>query len=68
MDKARKVLESKYSKVPGYDIEAELGIIEATWRSQDEWNALAKAQGPFAIFHGLNLKRFFIGCYPKVSP
>jgi len=65
-DKARKVLQDKYGQVEGYDIQHELDIINAVIEQQLEWERHAKAQGPFAIFQGLNGKRFLIGCYPKV--
>lgn len=34
---------------------------------QQEWDAAAHAEGKFAMLKGLNLKRFAIGAWPKVS-
>lgn len=61
------MLEFKYGKVPGYDIERELGIIAASIESQKLWAEASRAEGYFAIFKGLGLKRFLIGSWPKVS-
>jgi hypothetical protein len=66
VDKARKVLESKYKNVKGYNIDGELAIIAATIEQQRAMAAAGKAEGPFAIFKGLNGKRFLIGSWPKV--
>ena len=65
-EQARKVLVQKYQNVPGYDIDHELSIIEATIERQRAWSLEAKAHGPLAIFKGLNGKRFLIGSWPKV--
>jgi len=65
LDQARKVLAMKNGKVPGYDVDAEVGIMVATIERQREWDAEAAAEGPFAMLQGLNLKRFFIGAWPK---
>jgi len=66
MDKARKILSSNFKDVPGYDCEPELGVVVATIEMQQEWDRQAKSEGPFAIFQGLNLKRFLIGSWPKL--
>ena len=66
MDKARNVLVFKYKDVPEYDIDRELAIIAATIEKQRQWDREAKAEGAFAIFKGLNGKRFLIGSWPKV--
>lgn len=68
MDRARKILDSNYKGVPGYDSDRELGIIAATIERQRENDQAARAEGPLAIFKGLNGKRFLIGSFPKVSP
>jgi len=65
-DQARKVLDFKFKGVPGYDVDRELGIIAATIEKQRQWDREAKAEGPFAMFKGLNGKRFLIGSWPKV--
>lgn len=67
MDKARKILANKSKTIPGYDVETELGIIEATVERQRVYSIEQKLNGRFAMFKGLNGKRFFIGCWPKVS-
>ena len=66
LDQARKVMNWKFKHVQGYDIERELGIIAATIEKQRVWERQANAGGPFAIFKGLNLKRFLIASWPKV--
>ncbi|OCF31052.1 hypothetical protein I317_06846 [Kwoniella heveanensis CBS 569] len=66
LDKARSTLEKKFAHIPGYDINRELGIIEATIEQQREWDRETKAHGPLAILKGLNGKRFLIGSWPKV--
>ncbi|WWC71187.1 uncharacterized protein I206_105140 [Kwoniella pini CBS 10737] len=65
-DKARVVLEKKFSGIPNYDIDSELAIIAATIEKQREWDREAAAEGTWAIFKGLNGKRFLIGSWPKV--
>ncbi|WWC60692.1 uncharacterized protein I303_103268 [Kwoniella dejecticola CBS 10117] len=65
-DKARAVLEKKFSGIPDYDIDGELAIIAATIEKQREWDREAAAEGTLAIFKGLNGKRFLIGSWPKV--
>lgn len=67
IEDARKVLQRKNSSVPGYDLDAELGIIVHTIEIQRQEAKIAKLEGPFAMLQGLNLKRFLIGSYPKVS-
>lgn len=66
MDKCRKVLEWKLKDVPGANIDQEVEIIEQTLAEQRRSDELYKSQGVFAIFKGLNLKRFLIGSWPKV--
>lgn len=66
IEKAKKVLTWNYKGVPGFDADHEISIIAATIEQQKRWELESKAQGPFAILTGLNLKRFLIGCYPKV--
>ena len=66
MDKARRVLERNFKDVEGYAVERELGIIAATIEMQQEFDRQAKSEGPFAMFKGLNGKRFLIGSWPKV--
>jgi SP family general alpha glucoside:H+ symporter-like MFS transporter len=53
--------------VEDYDIQHEMAIINSVIEQQLEWELYARAQGPFAVFQGLNGKRFLIGCYPKVG-
>lgn len=67
IDQARKILLFKNHSVPDYDIESELNVIILTIEQQRQWDHAARAEGPFAILKGLNLKRFLIGCWPKVS-
>ncbi|WOO84104.1 High-affinity glucose transporter HXT2 [Vanrija pseudolonga] len=66
LERAKKVLQWNYKGVPGFDADHEISIIAATIEQQKRWELEAKSQGPFAILTGLNLKRFLIGCYPKV--
>lgn len=66
MDLARKILASSYKGVEGYEIERELNILAYTVEVQRQHDAEAKLLGPFAIFKGLNGKRFLIGAWPKV--
>lgn len=65
-DRCRKILTWKFKGVPGADVDKELSIIEETLAEQRRWDEIYKAQGIFAIFKGLNLKRFLIGSWPKV--
>jgi len=65
IDQARRVLAKKNGKVPGYDVDAEVGIVVATLERQREWDREAAAEGPFAMLKGLNGKRFIIGAWPK---
>jgi SP family general alpha glucoside:H+ symporter-like MFS transporter len=67
LEDARKILQKKNSSVPGYDLDAELGIIVHTIELQRQEAKLAKLEGPLSMLQGLNLKRFLIGSYPKVS-
>ncbi|WWD10134.1 hypothetical protein V865_008268 [Kwoniella europaea PYCC6329] len=66
LDKARNVLVKKFQNVPEYDIDGELAIIAATIERQRQWDMESAAEGPWAIFKGLNGKRFLIGSWPKV--
>jgi hypothetical protein len=66
MEQAKKVLSNKSKTIPGYDVEVELGIISATIERQREFSREQKLNGKFAIFKGLNGKRFLIGSWPKV--
>ncbi|WVW83082.1 hypothetical protein I302_105100 [Kwoniella bestiolae CBS 10118] len=66
LDKARNVLVKKFQNIPEYDIDGELAIIAATIERQRQWDREAAAEGSWAIFKGLNGKRFLIGSWPKV--
>jgi SP family general alpha glucoside:H+ symporter-like MFS transporter len=66
VDKARAVIQNKYKYVKGYNVDGELAIIAATIEQQRAMAAAGKAEGPLAIFKGLNGKRFLIGSWPKV--
>ncbi|RSH94199.1 hypothetical protein EHS25_004002 [Saitozyma podzolica] len=66
IERARKTLEYRFGAIPGYDIDGELSIIAVTIEKQRHWDREAKAEGPLAIFKGLNGKRFLIGSWPKV--
>ena len=68
VDTARNILSRTYKGVPGFDLETEIGILEATVEIQKVYDLQVKQEGPLAIFKGLNLKRFLIGSYPKVRP
>lgn len=65
-EEAQKILDMKYKNVEGYDTQAELAIIVATIGKQQEYARESKNEGPFAIFKGLDGKRFLIGSWPKV--
>lgn len=65
-DQCRKVLEWKFKGIAGADVDKELLIMEQTIAEEQRWNEIYKSQGMFAIFKGLNLKRFLIGSWPKV--
>jgi SP family general alpha glucoside:H+ symporter-like MFS transporter len=67
IERARKTLEYRFGAIPGYDIDGELSIIAVTIEKQRHWDREAKAEGPLAIFKGLNGKRFLIGSWPKVG-
>ena len=67
MQLATKILNRNFSEVQGYDVERELGIISATVEQQRMWDRESGQQGFWAMFKGLNLKRFLIGSWPKVS-
>ncbi|WOO86296.1 Hexose transporter 2 [Vanrija pseudolonga] len=66
VERARAMLEKNFKGVAGYDVDAEVSIIAATIKVQHQWDVAAKAEGPFAMLQGLNLKRFLIGSWPKV--
>ncbi|WWD22218.1 hypothetical protein CI109_106709 [Kwoniella shandongensis] len=67
LDKCRKTLNKLNAKVPGYDVEQEIGIMAATIEVMRLADIEGKrANGRFDIFKGLNGKRFLIGSYPKV--
>jgi MFS family permease len=66
VDQCRKVLEWKFRGVPGADVDRELMVMQETIAEERRMNEVYKAQGLFAIFKGLNLKRFLIGSWPKV--
>jgi SP family general alpha glucoside:H+ symporter-like MFS transporter len=65
-EQAKKILASKFSNVPQYDVETEFAIIEATIENQREFDKASKSEGSLAMLKGLNLKRFLIGSFPKV--
>lgn len=66
VDLARKILTFTYKGVDGYNVDRELAILVHTVEVQKQHDAAAKMLGPFAVFKGLNLKRFLIGSWPKV--
>lgn len=63
---ARKVLLLKNKHVPDFDVERELAIMAHSVEEQRRFTQNAKEGGFFAVFKGLNRKRFFIGCWPLV--
>lgn len=66
MEKARKVLTFTYKGVPGYEVDRELAILEATVEMQKQQSIANKQVGFLEIFRGLNRKRFLIASWPKV--
>ncbi len=62
VQKAEAIMIKKFGNVEGFDIPAEMAIMQATIDQQREWDAQARLEGPLAIFKGLNGKRFLIGC------
>lgn len=65
MDQARKVLNFVNKGVPGFSLDQELAIIHETLEEEARLRAVDVSQ--FAIFKGLDRKRFIIGCWPKVT-
>lgn len=64
LDKARKVLAFVNKGVPGYNLEEEIAVMSHTIEAESEKRSAKISQ--FAVFKGLNLKRFFIGAWPKI--
>jgi SP family general alpha glucoside:H+ symporter-like MFS transporter len=66
VDLARRILTSSYKGVDKFDVDKELNIMLYTVEVQKQHDSDANLLGPFAIFKGLNGKRFLIGAWPKI--
>ncbi|KAH6967855.1 general substrate transporter [Ilyonectria sp. MPI-CAGE-AT-0026] len=67
LDKASKVLQLCNGHIEGYDIQEQIGIMDATVMMERHIAKRDSREGIWAVFQGRNLIRFIIAAWPKIT-
>ncbi|KAK7430478.1 hypothetical protein QQZ08_002997 [Neonectria magnoliae] len=67
LDKAGKVLNLCNGHIEGYDVQEQIGIMNATVMMERHIAKRDSKEGIWAVFQGRNLVRFIISAWPKIT-
>ncbi|OKL61225.1 hypothetical protein UA08_03351 [Talaromyces atroroseus] len=66
-DEAIKVLQKYFGKIPGYNVQEKIEVMEATIEEERRTAKQNSQEGMWAIFRGRNGIRFVIAAWPKMT-